>query len=186
MDDDAPFDLILLGGGHAHCAVLADWIENGLPADRIALVSPSAHLRYSGMVPGWIAGQYAEDAGLVDVKALALKAGAQFIEDRCIAIDPLANAVMTGASGLLRFTFCSIDTGGVGRAAKLLGTDPRLIDVRPIDGLVERLAAVGVAEKTAVIGGGAGGVELAFALKNREAGGAQSVALITGKAGLLP
>ncbi len=186
MKNEAPFDLILLGGGHAHCAVLTDWIANGVPAQRAALVSPAPHLRYSGMVPGWIAGQYPADAGLVDVRALALQAGITFIEDRCIAIDPVANAVMTEASGVLRFANCSIDTGGVGKAAKLLGDDARLIDVRPIDGLVERLEAAGSPENVTVIGGGAGGVELAFALNNRPSDEPQAIALITGKAGLLP
>ena len=40
----ASYDLILLGGGHSHVAVLADWIRHGLPAERIALITPSSHL----------------------------------------------------------------------------------------------------------------------------------------------
>lgn len=50
--------LLLVGGGHAHVAVLADWIRHGVPAGaRGILLTPERHLRYSGMVPGWMAGQ---------------------------------------------------------------------------------------------------------------------------------
>ncbi len=179
------FDLVLLGGGHAHCAVLADWIRHGLPAERAALVTPSPYLRYSGMVPGWIAGKYAEEEGRVDLKSLAARAGITFIEDRCIAIDPEARLVTAIGSGTASFTHCSIDTGGVGRSAAVLGDDPRLIDVRPIDGLADRLRGDGGSGPAAVIGGGAGGVELAFALRNQPEA-KRDVTLITGKAGLLP
>ena len=193
----ASYDLILLGGGHSHVAVLADWIRHGLPAERIALITPSSHLRYSGMVPGWIAGQFEGDEGRVDVKALAKKAGVTFVEDRCVSMDPNMNSVLTGANGVLNFRFCSIDTGGVGRAAKILGDDDRLVDVRPIDAFAGAIEGAGGAEPIAVIGGGAGGVELAFALRNRgrfvdgepqddDAFKGAEVSLITGAAGLLP
>lgn len=195
--DTVSFDLILLGGGHAHVAVLADWIRQGLPAERIALVTPSSHLRYSGMVPGWIAGQFDGDEGRVDVKALAEKAGVTFFEDCCVSMDPNANSVLTSASGVLNFRFCSIDTGGVGRGAKILGADKRLVEVRPIENFAHVIKNESGADPVAVIGGGAGGVELAFALRNRGRfidgepqddaifkGG--KVALITGASGLLP
>ncbi len=60
--------MLLVGGGHAHVAVLADWAKRGAPAGvRGVLLTPERYLRYSGMVPGWIAGQHAQDDGLVDL-----------------------------------------------------------------------------------------------------------------------
>ncbi len=184
--------LLLIGGGHAHVAVLADWIKHGLPCERATLLTPSRHLRYSGMVPGWIAGQYPQDIGLVDLQSLAQAAGAQFVMDRCVSIDPLSSSVLTLESGVISFDVASIDVGGVGRAERLLGDDPRLIDVRPIDGFVERIgerlnATASTSPRIAVIGGGAGGVELAFALRNTSHLPIKpEVTLFAGDGGLLP
>ncbi|MDP5102961.1 MAG: FAD-dependent oxidoreductase [Erythrobacter sp.] len=178
--------VLLIGGGHAHVAVLADWIRHGVPSGaRAVLLTPQPHLRYSGMVPGWIAGQHHRDDGLVDLAALAARAGVELALDRCAAIDAEARMVTTALGERLRFDIASIDTGGEGRAAALLGDDPRVIDVRPIGGFVDRLAALPALARVVVAGGGAGGVELAFALRNR-AGAPADVALVAGAGGLLP
>ena len=183
--------VVLVGGGHAHVAVLADWIRHGLPCARATLLTPHRHLRYSGTVPGWIAGQYPRDFGLVDLAGLCARAGVDLVEDMCAAIDPAGSAVTTGVGRRIDFDVASIDTGGVGRARAVLGDDDRLIDIRPIDGFVDRFAALApdLAKdaRIAVIGGGAGGVELAFALRNaRIAAAPGEVVFVTGNQGLLP
>lgn len=183
--------LMLVGGGHAHVAVLADWIRNGLPCERAVLLTPHRHLRYSGMVPGWIAGQYERDEGVVDLAALARRAGVQFLQGSCTAIDPERRWVRTGGGQPLEFDVVSFDTGGVGQAEKLLGRDRRLIDIRPIDRFVERLDDRERPSRIAVLGGGAGGTEIAFALRNRHGEGPENgkqpqVTFVTGRDGLLP
>lgn len=181
-------DILLIGGGHAHLAVLADWIGRGLPFAHATLITPHRHLRYSGTVPGWIAGQYDRDTGLVDLSGLAARAGVDLVLDRCVRIDPDARIVVSGQGRVLSFDIASIDTGGVGQAARLLGDDPRIIDIRPIDRFVDELALRNMAERIAVIGGGAGGTELAFALRNNTAcfDRQPDIAFVTGAAGLLP
>ncbi|MEO1731507.1 MAG: FAD-dependent oxidoreductase, partial [Pseudomonadota bacterium] len=162
------------------------------PANRAVLLTPEPVLRYSGMVPGWISGEHTRDEGLVDLAGLAKAAGVELVLDRCVAMDPIARSVLTREHGLLGFDYASVDVGGVGRAAKLLGDDPKLIDVRPIGAFVDQLALEFAqprvkAPRIAVIGGGAGGVELAFALRNTSMlNHAPDVTFITGKAGLLP
>jgi NADH dehydrogenase FAD-containing subunit len=180
--------LLLIGGGHAHVAVLADWIRRGLPPGcRALLLTPQPTLRYSGMVPGWLAGQHAQDDGLVNLKGLAAQAGARWIQAACVRLDPEARAVLTDAGETITFDFASLGTGGVGRGAALLGDDPRLIDVRPIDRFVAQLAARPVPGRVVVAGGGAGGVELAFGLRNLASAQARpEVTLIAGHAGVLP
>lgn len=181
--------LVLVGGGHAHVAVLADWIKNGLPCEQATLLTPSSKLRYSGMVPGWISGQYSKDEGLVDVEALAERAGVHLILDRCTAIDPDLRLIRTGAGPDIAYDLASIDTGGVGQAARLLGETSAVLDIRPIDRFVEQLAALDLraGSRIAVIGGGAGGTELAFAIRNRAgASAANDVSFVTGRQGLLP
>ena len=190
--NEAACDIVLIGGGHSHVAVLAEWAKRGCPAKRATLLPPQPFLRYSGMVPGWIAGEHERDAGLVDLAGLAKAAGAELVLDRCVAFDPVSRNVLTLENGLIPFRIASVDVGGVGRAAKIVGADPRLRDVRPIDGFVEGLKGEGLAaQKVVVIGGGAGGVELAFALRNRARNrghGADEpdITLIAGEKGLLP
>ncbi|MEM9501251.1 MAG: FAD-dependent oxidoreductase [Pseudomonadota bacterium] len=181
----------MIGGGHAHVAVLADWIRNGRPA-RATLLTPQPTLRYSGMVPGWIAGEHQADDGLVDLVGLAERAGAQLVLDRCVAINPERRTARTASGNEIAFDYVSIDTGGVGKARKILGNNARLLDIRPIDAFVDRLsewrrAARGKVCRVAVIGGGAGGVELAFGLRNASGFDPRpEVVLATGDDGLLP
>ena len=66
--------LLLVGGGHAHLGVLADWVKHGSPRGRTILVTPHRHARYSGMIPGTVAGEYAIDEGTIDLAALAKRA----------------------------------------------------------------------------------------------------------------
>jgi NADH dehydrogenase FAD-containing subunit len=187
------YDLVLVGGGHANLAVLADWIRSGAPGGaRAALVTPQPYLAYSGMVPGWISGHHQLAQGWVDLAALAARAGIALISGRCVAIDPDARALTLGSGAQLTFGIAAIDAGGVGRAAALLGDDPRILDVRPMDGFAARLDQWRTANRSggrriAVIGGGAGGVELAFACANMGGrDGQNEVVLVTGRGGLLP
>lgn len=184
--------VLLAGGGHAHVAVLADWIRRGPPhgAARRVLLTPEPVLRYSGMVPGWLAGQHAAEQGLVDLAVLAARAGAELVLDRCAALDPEARVVITAAGQPIAFDIASFDTGGEGQGARLIGKDPRLLEVRPIGAFVERLAALRLSRRRlgriVVAGGGAGGVEIAFALRNlADTAPHPEVTLLTGAGGLL-
>ncbi|MHA7819749.1 MAG: FAD-dependent oxidoreductase [Erythrobacter sp.] len=178
--------LLLVGGGHAHVAVLADWIRKGLPCERATLLTPQPKLRYSGTVPGWISGQYSRNFGTVDVAALTERAGAELLLGKCTAIDPETRHVITDSGEHIGFDAASIDTGGTGRAGAVLGDDPRLLDIRPIDRFVERIAAMEPPARIALIGGGAGGTELAMGLRNwRGAAVRPEVLFVTGSEGLL-
>jgi NADH dehydrogenase FAD-containing subunit len=184
--------VLLAGGGHAHVAVLADWIRRGPPpVARRVLLTPEPVLRYSGMVPGWLAGEHKADGGVVDLGALAARAGAELVPDRCAALDPDARVVTTAAGRRIAFDIASFDTGGEGQGARLLGEDPRLIEVRPIGTFVARLASLRASGRLTgrilVAGGGAGGVEIAFGLRNMaDADPRPEVVLVTGAGGLLP
>ena len=190
--DDGKAGLLLVGGGHAHVAVLADFIRRGAPAGaRCVLLTPEPTLRYSGMVPGWLAGQHGRGEGVVDLAALSARAGVELVLDRCTGLDPDACVVRTAGRAEIPFAVASFDTGGEGRGAALLGEDPRLIDIRPISAFVDRMAALDADRpspaRVVVAGGGAGGVELAFALRNlASAGMPPHVTLAAGKGGLLP
>lgn len=181
--------LVLVGGGHAHLGVLADWIENGTPAGHHILLSPGRHARYSGMIPGTLAGDYRVEDGLIDLHALAERAGITMIYERCIGLGDEGRSLLTESGDTIGFDWCSFDTGGVGAAREMVGDDPRLLDVRPITSFLERfeerMSANAKEEmRVAVLGGGAGGVELTFALRKR-LGARGTVVLVAGAEGLL-
>ncbi|MEQ8772325.1 MAG: FAD-dependent oxidoreductase, partial [Erythrobacter sp.] len=185
--------LLLVGGGHAHVAVLADWIRHGRPKGaRATLLTPHPALRYSGMVPGWMVGEHERLRGIVDLAGLAAAAGMDLELARAVAFDPVARTVTTAAGQRIAFDLASLDTGGVGHAASTLGEDDRIVEIRPIERFVERIAGWREANRVravraAVVGGGAGGVELAFALRNLAGMAVRpEVVLVAGSAGLVP
>jgi len=177
-----PRRLLLLGGGHAHLAVLADMARSPWAGWDVTLVSPTPHLTYSGMVPGLIAGRYRADDCRIALPPLAQAAGVRWLQGRCNGIDADQRQVritdMThGTHSVLDHDLLSIDTGGVMDAdaleARMPGASRHALPVRPIEGLVDGWTAAlqrwqqdgaqGVS--VAVIGGGAAGIELVLAAR---------------------
>lgn len=179
--------LLLAGGGHAHVAVLADWLRRGPPAGaRCVLLTPERYLTYSGMVSGWLAGQHGRNEGRVDLAALAARAGAQWCQGSLAALDAERRLATTDSGERIAFDIASLGTGGVGRGRAVLGDDPRIRDIRPMGAFVEAIAGLAAPAHVVVAGGGAGGAELAFALRNRAGAPRPQVTLVTGARGLLP
>ena len=79
--------LVLVGGGHAHMAVminLRDYTERG---HKVTLIGPSPYHYYSGMGPGLLSGIYRPQDVRFHVKKMAQDRGASFIQDFVIRID---------------------------------------------------------------------------------------------------
>jgi pyridine nucleotide-disulfide oxidoreductase family protein len=163
--------IILGGGGHSHLAVLADWAKQPLAGTERRLVTRARHTAYSGMVPGWMAGHYARSDLFIDLAPLAERAGAELVLDEITALDAGAGTVTTATGSRFAFDVASIATGGIIDCADLAALGERLIPVRPIERFVERWsdfierARHRGSANLAVIGGGAAGVELAFAAR---------------------
>ena len=161
-------DIVLLGGGHAHALALPP-LARGLPAGRkIILVSDGESAPYSGMIPGHIAGHYARAECFINLPALARQCGAQFIMDRAVGLDPERKTALLERRGVLPFGVLSINTGGAPNPPPrcfLPGTD---CAVKPVARFVSWLDEWRDADaQVAVVGGGAGGVEVALALNFR-------------------
>jgi selenide,water dikinase len=184
----------LAGGGHAHLGVLEHFAHAPLADTEITLVSPFPRQLYSGMLPGWIAGHYELDQCLIGLAPLATRAGARFLMAHVARIDLAARIAYTEAAEALPFDVLSLDTGPVVDPSLIPGMAEHAIALRPIESLIgqwQRLLAhlCDTREQNTftIIGGGAGGVELALALAFRATSGLPlRVQLVAGSVGIVP
>ena len=180
-------DLVLVGGGHAHVQVLRRLAVAPLPHARVTLVLDRPEAVYSGMVPGFAAGEYAMHELEIDVAALARHAGAALVLAPATRVDAAQRRIEVGGREPLRYDLASLDVGASLRGLELPGVREHALPTRPIRAFVDRLEAQLAASlratsraRVAVVGGGAAGVELAFCLEARlrGAGRRPEVALI--------
>src|SRR5438874_2249802 len=108
---DSVKHLLLVGGGHSHLAVLKSFGDAPAEGVHLALLSPSRHAFYSGMVPGVVAGHYRPEDCRVDLGALAARAGARFLLDSAAGVDPARREVTTARGERLHYDVLSLDTG---------------------------------------------------------------------------
>lgn len=182
--------LMLIGAGHAHLGVIDALRKEPLPGVRTVLIEPLDAMHYSGMVPGWLAGEYRLSEITIPLAPLAKQVRLEWYRARLVSLDPHAKAALLDNGEVVRFDVCSIATGGAARAATVLGRDPRLLDIRPMDRFIaqwqELSEAADPPSRVVVIGGGAGGVELALGIRNAAFERRAKVKLIAGIEGLLP
>jgi pyridine nucleotide-disulfide oxidoreductase family protein len=175
--------LVLVGGGHAHLHVLQGLAGPKPEGVEVVLVTPQPRVLYSGMVPGVIAGHYAESDAAIDVGALARRCGVPVITSRAIGLDPVGQRLALADGGSLSFDVASLDIGGETAADTIDGAERYALFARPLEALVAdwhaRLGGVSPPRDVAVIGGGAGGAELAMAAAWR-LGPSGRVRLVTG------
>ena len=163
--------LLLLGGGLAHLHCLETFAQNALADAQVALVSPSPRILYSGMVPGWIAGHYALEQCAIPLNRVAERAGASYRPTAAVAVDPVARVVRCADGSEHAYDLLSIDTGPVADFS-IPGSREHAIAVRPLETFVEAWATVDRRlqdahhDRVVVVGAGAGGVELAMAMRH--------------------
>jgi len=175
--------LLLVGGGHSHLAVLKSFGDTPAPGARLALLSPSGHAFYSGMVPGVVAGHYRPGDCRIDLAALAARAGARFLLDSAAGVDPAKREVTTARGERLHYDVLSLDIGS--SAGDPSGAAERALRVRPVESFLagwERLresARSGEVRCIAVVGGGAAGIEVLLAMRHGLAGVAAEFVLFS-------
>ena len=196
MQQGAPIaqDLVLVGGGHAHVHVLKRFGMRPLAGVRLTLITRDVETPYSGMLPGYVAGIYSFAECHIDLVRLARFAGARLIHDEVIGLDRSRREVLCRAHPPIRYDVASLDIGSTPRAGDVPGAAEHTVPVKPIDrfgerweALLERARDLGHL-RLAVVGGGAGGVELAVSAQQRLAHllpAPPEVTLVT-REGLLP
>jgi selenide,water dikinase len=158
--------LLLAGAGHAHLALLAALKEEPLYGLRITLVSPLERQVYSGMLPGVVAGHYRREEAEVDVAALAERACVEFRAGAIARFDAQSRAVVLHDGAELPYDIASFSVGS--RIDAAISGAGYAVAVKPFEAFLERLGRETFL-RVAIVGGGAGGAEIALALRYRGA-----------------
>lgn len=167
-------DIVLVGGGHAHVGVLRRFGMRPLPGVRLTLIARDIDTPYSGMLPGYIAGHYSYDDCHIDLRPLAGFAGARLYHATVEGLDPDNRCVLVAGRPPVDYDLVSVNIGSRPRTVDVPGALEYALPVKPIDTWLERwrtlqaelLASPGTF-RVVVVGGGAGGVELALATQFR-------------------
>lgn len=171
-DTNIRTDIVLLGGGHAHVYVLKAFAMRPEPGVRLTLVTRDLETPYSGMLPGVVAGLYAEDEAHIDLVRLASVTGTRLIHAEAIGIDRQAKRVLLAGRPPLAYDLLSIDVGITPELEHIAGAAEHGIAVKPIGSFLAKFAALRERcrapdgpRRIVAIGGGAGGVELLLSVR---------------------
>ncbi len=166
-------DIVLVGGGHSHVGVLRAFAMLPVPGVRITLVCTDAHTPYSGMLPGYVAGHYGYDDVHIDLSRLAVFAHARFIRAEVTGLDRAQRVVLLRDRPPLHYDLVSINIGSTPQVQMVPGAAQHAVAVKPIYqfnqrwlALRARIGAHPGRNTIAVVGGGAGGVELTLAMQH--------------------
>jgi selenide, water dikinase len=167
-------DLVLVGGGHSHVAVLKRFGMHPMPGVRLTVICRELHTPYSGMLPGLVAGHYTFDEAHIDLGPLCRFAGARLYHDEAIYLDPVGEAVHCRGRPPVKYDVVSINIGSTPRTSDVPGAGGNVVPVKPInqfmvhwEALVDRVLCRNNDVRIGVVGAGAGGVEMLLAVQYR-------------------
>jgi len=176
MNEEISAELVLVGGGHAHVQVLRRWMMAPLPGIRLSVVLDHPVAVYSGMVPGVVAGDYADHDVEIDVVPLARRAGARVVLARATGVDPVAHRIELEGRPSIVYDVASFDVGSTVAGLDHPGVAEHALATRPIGDFVRRFgetierdagASSDSPLRVVVVGAGAAGLEIAFTLRAR-------------------
>ena len=170
-------DLVFVGGGHSHVGVLRMFAMRPEPGVRITVICTDIDTPYSGMLPGYISGHYSFDDVHIDLGRLCAFAGARFYHDAVVGIDRERRLVLCRDRPPVPYDLLSINVGSTPQVRHIEGAAALAVPVKPIAHFNQRwLALLDKARQwpvqrgpltVAVVGGGAGGVELVLSVQYR-------------------
>ncbi len=160
--------LLLLGGGHVHLHIVQQWAAQPMEDVQAVLVSPHGYTTYSGMIAGWVEGLYAWDDIVVDLQKLTTASQVKYINTRVEGIDPQAKYVTLANGIVLSYHTASLDLGSGVKQQDVPGLAEQARWIKPYDRLRTLPTELDAAQRVVIVGGGASGTELAFAIAARQ------------------
>ena len=166
---------------------------------RLTCISNFPVTTYSGMLPGVLAGQYPRERMEIDLVRLCAAAGARLIVGDVTGMDPQTRELVFEGRPPLPFDVLSIGIGSVPKAEGIAIDREPVVPIKPMQTFTDRLAerlqswrerAASETLRLVVVGGGAGGVEIAFCVtrlvRRVLPDTALSLTLIHGRESLVP
>jgi len=167
-------DVVLVGAGHSHVAVLRMFGMDPIPGVRFTLITREVHTPYSGMLPGLVAGHYGFDDAHIDTGPLARFAGARLYQDEAVDLDLEGRRVICRHRPPVPYDVLSLNIGSTPNTGDVAGAREHAIPVKPIDGFLARFDALKARvlarkgrTRLVLVGAGAGGVELLLSAERR-------------------
>ena len=162
-------DIVLIGGGHSHAMLLQQWAKQPVPGARLTLVSPHLQSAFSDMLPGLVAGHYEYGDVHINLPRLCRAAGARFVQACAHQVDTEQRRISLLGRPELEYDLLSLDVGAT-PSRNITGSE-LAIPVKPVDHfhrywdqLTQQIHSNHQPFKLGVVGGGAGGFELAMAM----------------------
>lgn len=166
-------DIVLLGAGHTHAHVLRMWRMSPSADTRLTCVTDFSLATYSGMLPGTLAGLYPAQRMQIDLVRFCAAAGVRLLRARVSGLDLARRQLLLEDRPPLPFDVLSIGIGSTPRVDGVSDDEGRLLRIKPMQTFLERLderlsawRARGARGplRVAVVGAGAGGIEITFCL----------------------
>lgn len=166
--------IVLVGAGHAHVQVVAALAMRPMPDVEVVWIADRGEVAYSGLAPAVLAGEAARGCLMLDALPLARAAGVRWIEAAVEGFTPQTRAVHLAGRPSVVGDVVSFNVGATVSGADLWDEDAVVLPSRPLEGLLDRTEALipgwrrlGRPVDLVVVGGGAGGVEVAAAWRAR-------------------
>lgn len=165
-------ELVLLGLGHTNAHVLRMWRMRPLADVRLTCISDFPIAAYSGMLPGTLAGLYPPERMRIDLVRLCAAAGARLLVAEVTGLDLARRELLLNDRPPVAFDALSIGIGSLPQGSIGAHSD-ELLPIKPMQTFIARLdqrlaaarrTAAGRRMELAVVGAGAGGVEITFCL----------------------
>lgn len=169
--------LVLVGGGHSHAIAMLDFINQPLVDTQIILITDVLQTPYSGMLPGHIAGFYSFQECHIDLCKLAAAAKIDILLAKVLRIDVDNQQVICDNFQAIPYDILSINIGSNPHLHAITGADKYGTPVKPIPAflatwqqLIQEWEASQNRQENltiTIVGGGAGGVELALNIQQQ-------------------
>lgn len=165
-------ELVLVGGGHANIQVLKSFAMRPIDGLRISLISDVLSAPYSGMLPGFIAGEYDFNEIHINLLHLCNFSGARFIQAKIISVDTEERVIHCENRPDINYDLISVNTGITSDYGEIEGAKEHAIPVKPISHFLNKIPEVEKSitsseQSIVIIGSGAAGIELAFAFRKK-------------------
>ena len=167
--------LVLLGIGHTNAYIVKEWAKNPIRGCELICISTFPTATYSGMLPGALAGQFADQEWRINIESLCDRSGANLVLANANGIDLTTGELHFEDHPSIHFDALSIGVGSVPSGLPEPLDASSMIPIKPMQDFLkrfdERMNEFEGNEsdpiEIAIVGGGVASVEIAFCLLER-------------------